>query len=189
MSGQNIGTQQPDAGQILNGRKAMFVAALLNFERSFGYVDEKGRVVVAGKRRGLLKKRFGCGVNGVRRNSGRDQRVTLPMLQKGRRVGESVCRGLAVGGRKADDRLAQDAAHAGSFRRLGHVILKVVHISNGGGSAAQHFEQAEARRPGDEIFGDEAALSREDVPCSASRRARDRLRGHERGSCSCAYEH
>ena len=52
---------------------------------------------------------------------------------------------------KADDGLAEHAAHAGFLGRLRHHVLEVVHVGEGGGAGEQHFEAAEARAPADEI--------------------------------------
>ena len=82
MRAQHIGSQQADAGEILDGGEAMLVPALLDLETRFGSVDKKRRLVTPAERRSILEKGLGAGINGVRRNRWRDQWVALPMLQK-----------------------------------------------------------------------------------------------------------
>ena len=99
----------------------------------------------------------------MRRDGGRDQRIALPALDILLGVRERRSGSFVIGRRKIQDGFAEHTAHAGFFRDARDDVLEVIHVGVGGDSAAQHFEDAQARAPENEIFGDVPRFGGEDV--------------------------
>ncbi len=79
------------------------------------------------------------------------------------RVLKSLGHGLVIRRGEIDDRFAQHAAHTRFFGGARDGVFKVIHVGVAGDAAAQHFEHAEARSPGDEILGYVASFGGENV--------------------------
>ena len=126
-------------------------------------MDQQGRVIAIGQGARGFQCLIRVGVDGMRRDGRHDQRVSGESCKKSvgelQRVGRSFC----IGDREADDGLPEHAAHARLFGRLGHHVLEVVHVGEGGCAAEQHFSAGEARSPADEVGRDVLGLGREDV--------------------------
>ena len=122
--------------EILHGRGAIFLAAIVQFFLSLSHVNEDRSVVLPCERGRILQCFLGIGVDRMGRNGGVDQRVALPALQKFLRIFEHCVVGLVVWGGKIEDGLAQRSAHSGGFRFFSDGVLKVIHVRESGDAAA-----------------------------------------------------
>ena len=104
-----------------------------------------------------------AGVDGVRRDCRGDQRIVFPVGEIVLRVSQGLGGSFVVRGGEVDDRLAQDAAHAGFFCYARDDILEVIHVGVGGDAAAQHFQDAEPRAARHEVFVYVVGFGGEDV--------------------------
>ncbi len=138
--------------EILHGRCAIFLAAIVQFLLRLRHMNQDRSVVLPGERGGILQRFLRTGIHRVRRHRGMNQRVTLPALQEFFRVFEHRRVVLIVRGGKVEDGLAQYAAHAGGLRFLGDGVLKVIHVCKRGHASANLLRRCQSCAPAHKFF-------------------------------------
>src|ERR1700728_741096 len=141
----------------------MLRSAHLAFKGCFGDVHQDRSAFAAGELGSFFQVVGRERVDRMGRDGGRDQRIVLPLVDKFFAVGERGSRSFVIGGGEVEDGFAEHSAHAGFFGDLRGYVLEVIHVSEAGDAAAEHFEDAETRAPEDEILGYVACFGGEDV--------------------------
>ncbi len=98
----------------------------------------------------------------MRADGRRDQGVILPGFQKFSRAFQGELRRGVVRCREANHGLGEDAAESGVGGFLGDGVFEVVHIDEGRGAGASHFQKREPGAPADEVAVDVVGFGRED---------------------------
>ncbi len=99
----------------------------------------------------------------MRCESGNDQVVPGKSIEECGGAREAVRRCLRVRYRKADDRLAEDAAQARLLRRAGNFLFEVVHVRVRRRPGFNHLEGGEPRSRPHELGRDRLGLGGKDV--------------------------
>src|SRR5262249_51338886 len=154
VSGDDVRPEHADVIEIADRSASIFFAAVVKFFFHFGNMDQDRSFVFAGESGGILERFFGAGVDGVRRDGGMNQRVGLPALEEFFTVGGHLLFVFVVGDRKIDPGFAENGAHASGFGFFGDGVFEVIHVHVRGGAAVQHFRNAQASAPANEVFGD-----------------------------------
>src|SRR4029077_2600889 len=151
MGGDDIWAEQADALHVLNGSSVVLREAVVELFLDFRDMNQDGRVIFVGERLHVMKSLLGAEIDGVGRNGGVNQRITLPTLQECFGVGGGFRFILIVGNREVEPAFAYDGAHSGGFGFFGEGILEIVHVHESSDSAANHFGGGQTRAPADEV--------------------------------------
>ena len=128
-----------------------------------GNVNEDGRVIFACESGGILQRFLRTGVDRMRRGSGVNQRIALPLLQELLGVGEHRRVRLVVGSREVDEGFAQHAAHAGFLGLFRDGIFEVIHVREGGHAGTDLLSRGETRSPAHKFLGHVLGFGGENV--------------------------
>src|SRR6266851_1742842 len=165
MRREHVGPEYSELIEILHRRCAIFLAAIVQLFLRLPNMNQYGGVVLSGERGRILQSFLRTGINGVRCNRGVNQRVALPALQEFFRVFEHSVVGLIVWGGKVEDCLAQNAAHAGSFRFLRDGILEIIHVRESRHTPANLLRCGQPCAPTHKLLGHILRFGRENEFC------------------------
>ena len=135
---------------------------LLQFGQGLGDVDDKRHSVFQGDFVCPRQEIRAAREQGVGLNRYGNNRVLPPLLDQRFRVFETPAYFPVVGGREIVEDLACQAPHAGDGGGTGHLILKQVHVAEGGGAGKDHLGAGQQGARMDKI-GIHPGLSREDI--------------------------
>jgi len=164
MGGQPALSQQAQSRDMLHRARTVTLSYVGHLVSALRQMVRHRRVEPHGQFVGQTKRFRRAGIAGVGCGDHPDQRVGLPAPHRRLRVLKRLGGRGKVGRLEIDDGLAQPAAQAGFADRPRDVILKIIHVDDGGRPAADHFGAAEQARLIYEARVDQLGLKRKDVP-------------------------
>ena len=142
----------------------MIVERPLHFERAFGQMHLDGNIgVIGGPLGDALHDLEAGGVGRVRRNRGRDQRMTRELGDQFFDAGKAFVEILMIGWCEIGEGLADNGAQSRLGSDAADFGFKVIHVSDGGHAALDHFEGGESGANPDHVGRDELAFERQDI--------------------------
>jgi hypothetical protein len=139
MRGNRPGPEYAQPGHTFYYFFLVLIPALFGFLARFENVNLERHIVLHGQVRARPQNLVRARVGRVRRDRWHDQRVALPFLDKPARIRQAFVVAFRVRRGQFHDRLSAHGAQPGLGNRRRDLGFVVVHVTDNGGPALDHF--------------------------------------------------